>query len=288
MSSQPTLVYDVTEATFEQIVLNAPEDQVVVVDFWAGWCSPCRMLGPVLEKVIASHNGAAILAKVDVDQNQRLAMQFGIQGIPAVKIFQGGEIVGEFSGALPEAAVRQKLDPFIPAPDDEEFENAQSLYEGGALDLAGAQAKAILAEEPNHAGAKLLLAQIALDRQQFSEAEEWAKAIQINESGYDEAQGILNRLGFLQTCQGETDLARLDQRIAENPADLDARYQKAQCLAAQGQYQDAMEELLALLKKDKKYKDGAAKETMVRIFSIIGQRSKMADEYRDKLEWILY
>jgi thioredoxin len=119
MSMQVEPVFDATEATFQTEVVERSHDVPVVVDFWAGWCGPCRSLSPVLEKLAAEANGAWTLAKIDVDQNPGLASSFGVQGIPAVKGFVDGKVVADFTGALPEPQVRAWLQKLEPPMDDD-------------------------------------------------------------------------------------------------------------------------------------------------------------------------
>ncbi len=108
------LVFDASEADFEEAVLKASHTRPVVVDFWAPWCGPCRMLGPILERVIASLNGRAALAKVNVDENRTLAGEWRVQSIPSVKVFVNGEVAGQFVGSAPEAEVRKAIESALP------------------------------------------------------------------------------------------------------------------------------------------------------------------------------
>src|SRR5918999_5485887 len=111
-------VVNVTDATFREAVIEESRRRPVVVDFWAGWCQPCRIIGPVLERLADDHNGDFLLAKLDVDANPEASMAFQIQSIPAVKAFKDGVVVNEFIGALPEPAIRQFLDGVIPSEAD--------------------------------------------------------------------------------------------------------------------------------------------------------------------------
>jgi len=287
MSPETQTVFDVSDANFNALVVEASSEKLVLVDFWAPWCAPCRTLGPILEGVVASYQGKVVLAKVNVDENQALASQYGVQGIPAVKVFKDGAKVDEFTGVRPEVDIRRIIDTYVTSPADELFSKAQTLLDGKAYDLAEAQLRAILEEDTGYSKAKFALAKLALEQKQYDKAREYVSAIQLNEPEYDEVQGIVNQLDLIAGADSQ-DIETWKQKLATDENDLDARFALGCCYAAAEQYQPALDEFLTILKKDKKYKEGAAKDKMVQIFSIIGQRSPMADEYRDKLEWILY
>ncbi|HSL26841.1 MAG TPA: thioredoxin [Acidimicrobiia bacterium] len=163
-------VTDVTEADFQAAVIEGSKTVPVVVDFWASWCQPCKTLGPILERAANESGGAFRLAKVDVDANPRLAQAFGVQGIPTVVGFRDGQPVTQFTGAIPEAAVRQFLAQLIPPPVDPRVEEAEALADAG--DVPGAEAKltALLAEQPANLEAALALAGLLLDRGATTEA----------------------------------------------------------------------------------------------------------------------
>jgi putative thioredoxin len=159
-----TNVIDVSEADFQSVVIEGSRQTPVVVDFWADWCQPCKTLGPILEKVTGETQGSVQLAKVDVDANPRLAQAFGVQGIPMVIAFKDGKPVSQFTGAVPEAAVRQFISQLIPPLVDEAVLAAEALADAG--DLAGAEAalSRLLGEQPANLEAGLSLATLLLDR----------------------------------------------------------------------------------------------------------------------------
>lgn len=153
---------DVNEATFERDVIERSHETPVVVDFWAEWCAPCRALGPVLEKLAGEANGDWVLAKLDVDSNQRLAGAFGIQGIPAVKAFKDGRVVAEFTGALPEPQVRSWLQRLGPSEADRIYEAAATAERSGALEQARDGFEKALFHDPGHGPARAALARVEL------------------------------------------------------------------------------------------------------------------------------
>ncbi len=158
------MVSDVSEADFQQRVVERSKQVPVVVDFWAEWCGPCRTLGPAIEKAVADRAGTVELAKVDVDQNQQLAAAFRVQGIPAVKAFRDGEMVDEFTGALPPAQIEAFLDRIVPSEEDEAARAAIQSGDEQAL-------RELVASRPADADATAALARLLLERGEAAEAE---------------------------------------------------------------------------------------------------------------------
>lgn len=287
MSPQPT-VFDVPPGQFEAQVLGAPPDVTVVVDFWAEWCAPCRALGPVLEKVVAGYGGRVVLAKVNIDQDRELAMQFGIQSIPSVKIFRAGRVVGEFMGALPEPDVARVIAAAVPSPADELVAEGDRLLQSGQVDQAAERYARALAEDEHHAGALLRLGTAAAEQGEAEKARSLLERIGEDATEYEAAQVVLARFGFEANCRRRGGEEACRKALEEQPDDLDARYDLACCLVVKGDYAGALDELLAVLSADKNHGDGAAREAVLRIFALVGTRSELANKYRRKLAAVLY
>lgn len=290
MSKYPMVVEIRGEPQFEENVVLASHQALVMVDFWAAWCNPCRMLAPILEKVASTLEGKVRLAKVNTEEpdNQALALRFRIQGIPAVKFFRKGMQVGEFVGAQTEAAVRQMVTSLLPSAADEKVDIGRKLAAQGKTREALAQFQEALELAPQHAAAHLELAFILAEDAQPDAARQHLQAIGPGQTEYTAAQALLSRLDLGQRCANDQASAQWQQRVRANPDDLEARLRWGDCLAAKEQYQEALEEYLYVLKKNRAFEEDAARKSMLRVFSIIGVRAPLADEYRDQMAKVLF
>lgn len=275
--------YDVTIADFEEKVLAASMRVPVVVDFWAPWCQPCRILKPILEKLAAEHGGKFILAKVNSDENQELSARYGVRGIPAVKAFVGGEVADEFTGALPEAQVREFIKRMIPSPAEPLRQEARALAASG--DLAAARQKMVEAInlDPHNDNSYLDFIELSLDlgsADALAEANELMTVVADRACERDRVEALRARLALTSTVGG-ADVASLRARLAGDANDHDARLQLANALALQRDYRGALENLIEIVRRDRKWNDEAGRKGMLNLFTLLAAQPQYEDLVRE-------
>jgi putative thioredoxin len=261
---------DVTIENFEAEVIAASMTQPVLVDFWAPWCGPCKVIGPLLEKLEGEYAGRFKLVKIDSDQEQQLAGAFGIRSIPTCILLMNGQPVDGFMGALPEGKIREFLDKHVP-PAGEQVQEEAIEEEEPILDAASQLEKLqhTVATDPANDDArfeyvKALLLAGRSDDAKVAFAPVIAKSGQVRR--FDSLQRWMDALDFADTANSVADL---DQRIAANKRDFDARFAKARLLMAQKRWTEAMDELLEILMRDKAWNEDLARKTYIAILDVI-------------------
>lgn len=286
------LVKDGSDQGFMADVVEASREQPVIVDFWAPWCGPCRQLGPPLEKAVRSANGAVKLVKINIDENPGVAGQLGVRSIPAVYAFDQGRPVDGFMGVIPESQIKLFIDRLAGANMEQEIEPlleqaAESLKLG---DVGGAAQgyMSVLQLDPTNTKAIAGMARIALSSGDAEQAREILEMTPPEKANDPEIAGVRAALDLASKADEAGDNDELAQRVAANPADLQARYDFAEALSARGDLEGASEQLLAIIERNREWNEEAARKQLLKIFEAAGPMSDVAKQGRRKLSAILF
>ncbi len=289
MSATP-YIFDVSDASFEQLVIENSFHKPVLVDFWAEWCAPCKALMPLLAKITEEYQGELLLAKVNCDVEQQVVARLGIRSLPTVVLFKDGQPVDGFAGAQPESAIRALLAPHVaePAPAEADLlDSARAQYAAGQIGAAEALLKQLLAEDNQNAAALILYARCLAERGELGEAELVLDAVKSDEHA-QELAGARAQLTFLRQAADLPEAAELKSRLAQNGEDDEAAWQLAIHQLARQQYEAALEALLRLFMRNRSYADDLPRRTLVQVFDLLGNQHPLVISYRRKLYQALY
>ncbi len=266
-------------ANFQDDVIEASRSVPVLVDFWAPWCGPCRVLGPTLDRLAAASEGKWHLVKINTDEHPDISSRYGIRGIPAVKLFVDGEVIDEFTGALPEHAVRQWLEKALPSENKKRLDRAELEIQAGNEEAAEALLNEILEEEPGNPKARVLLAQILAFRDPAAAA------------GLVEGSAFAGP-GFVQVGEAVKTVARLFELSddASSLAEGSGReaYRAALAALRERRFEKALERFIEVIQVDRYYDDDGARKACVAIFTLLGNDHPAVRKYRRTFDMALY
>lgn len=291
-AGQSDVIKDTTTANFAKDVLEASRSALVLVDFWAAWCGPCRQLTPILEKVVRSYNGKVRLVKLNVDEHPAIAGQLRVQSLPTVYAFRDGRPLDGFMGAQPESAVRAFIDRLLGEDSQADVEAflqaAEQTLEAGDLQQAAQMYAAVLQEDRENVVALAGLAKCYLKSGDIARAEQTIALVPPDKRQASAVASVAAALELARKAGAAGDVADLQAKVEANPANLQARFDLALALAARDDKAGAVDQLLEIYRRDRNWNDEAARKQLIQLFDAWGPKDPHTIEGRRKLSSLMF
>jgi len=287
MPDSSAWIIDATAADFQEEVVDRSLKCPVILDFWAPWCQPCQVLGPLLEKLVNEAQGRLVLAKINIDQEQELAGAFGVQSIPTVFAIHEGKAVDQFQGLLPEDQLRQWIQNLMPSAMDELLKRGEELEQTDPVSAEQCYREAAQTEPTNDA-IRIRLARVLLAQSRDDEARQIITDLESRGFLEPEANEIKSQLDIREAAAESGGVEEARAAVEANPDDLSLKIKLADALAVGRKFEEALDLCLEVIQRDRDGIGQDAKTTMLKIFDLIGQSSSIVSEYRRKLATALY
>lgn len=285
---QSAFIFDVTVDDFDTEVLEKSRHTLVVVDFWAAWCAPCRVLMPLLQQLAEEYQGRFLLAKVNSDEQQALAAQWGIRSLPAVKLFRDAQVVDEFLGAQPEPVIRSFLERYLPRESDSLREAARAALQNGDTEQALTFLQKALTLDPDRLAVKMGLATALMHRGDLDGVDNILRTLPLQEREEGAVKVLEAQLGFARAAQSAPSLAEMRHRLTVHEDDLQSRYALGASCAVEGDYDEALAQFFEIMKRDRRFNDDIGRRGLLAVFQIVGDDHELAQKYRRKMAPLLY
>ncbi len=286
------VIKESSTAGFAKDVMEASKSALVLVDFWADWCGPCKQLTPLLEKVVRSYNGKVHLVKINVDQHPAIAGQLRIQSLPTVYAFRDGRPLDGFMGAQPESQIRAFIDGLVgedsAADLAEALAAADSAIEAGDLEDAANVYAAILQEDAQNADALAGLAKVYLKSGDAARAEQTIALVPPAKKDAPAVASIRAAIELSKKADQGDNRSEFEARLAANPADYEARFELAVALAARGAKEEAVDHLLDIFRRNRAWNDEAARKQLVQLFEAWGPKDPATLDGRRRLSSLMF
>ena len=275
-----TVTTEATAKNFASAVIEKSRETLVLVDFWADWCAPCRMLMPVLAALATEYSGKIQLVKVNTEKEPQLATEYGVRSLPTVKFFKAGQVVDEFMGVLPEQAVREYIERNLDRPADHQIRAAVELSATGQHDEAIKLLAAALVEDPKYDKTRLALAEEQIEVGSLADARQTLNEVS-NQVRFDAPfKSLIARLELAEIANSDVDRATLEKRISSNLDDLTSREQLGAICFAAGENDAAMEQWLEIVRRGQGDIKDNGRENLIRSFEVLGSQDQDVTRYR--------
>ncbi len=280
-------IVEIDESNAQTLLIEESLKRPVVVDFWADWCGPCKQLMPILEKLAAEYQGAFLLAKVNADEQQMLAQQLGVRSLPTVMLIKDGQPVDGFSGAQPESAVRDMLDKHLPSPQADSLAEAEQLLSEGDIPGALALYRGAWEDSGQKPEFTVAYAGALITANRLDEAEALLSDIKLvdQDARYEQ---LMAQIELQRQAARSPEIEALETDLASDEQNHEIRIKLAVQLSSHGQYREALEHLLVVLRADRDWGNGEAKRVYLDMIATIGKGDPLAAEYQRKLFSLLY
>ena len=284
---RPDVVVDIDENNASQLLIEESHNRLVVVDFWAEWCEPCKTLMPILEKIAAEYEGAFLLARVNADDQQMIAQQFGVRSLPTVMLILEGKPVDGFAGAQSESVVRQLLEKHLPPPWESLLLEARSVAESGDSTKAISLYRQVWETSEQAIKVGIEYAQVLVDCMRLDDAENVLETVPKidQDASYDQ---VFAQIKIKREASRSPELEALEQDLEKDPQNNETKVKLAVQYTGVGQYREALELLIAVLEKDINHDDGATKKMLLDTITSLGKADPLAAEFQRKLFSLLY
>ena len=287
------LVKDSNDAEFVNDVIEASKTALVVVDFWAPWCGPCRTLGPIIERVVKSFNGSVKLVKINVDENHHFSGQLRVQSIPAVFAFKDGQPVDGFMGALPESQVKAFIEKHVTVDGDGDaigkmLESATESMSLGDIGGAAQSYAQILQVDAKNTKALAGLARCYVMSGDIENASGTLAMVDTKDANDQEVLAVKGLIAIADNVKDAPEVDAAKKAAEANPNDLEAKYNYAKALVNNGDYATAIDEIFVIMKSDLDWNDKAARKLLLQVFDALGSQSDLTKSGRRRLSSLLF
>jgi putative thioredoxin len=287
MSDSP-YIFEGTPENFHALVIEKSSEIPVLVDFWASWCNPCQMLLPIVTRLAEEYQGKFHLVKVNTDEQQALASQFGVRSLPTLKLFRNGEVIEEIMGAQPEPALRQLLDQYVEVKENPLVSQAHEHVQRGEYEQAKQLMAQALEEEPGNQQIATDLIRLTVLMGDVDTADTMIQTLPLELRQSADIAELQAQIAFTRIISDSPEPDELESKIQSDPQDLASRHQLAAWRVLEGQYEQALQQLMEIMKKQRDWQDGAARTAMLAIFDLIPGEPELVGKYRRQMFNLLH